>query len=118
MSRVLVDIGSSLNVLPKNSLTKLTIEGMLINLGALIVRAFDGSRWSVIGEVDHPIKIGPYTFFETFYVMDIHPAYNCLLVRLWIHVAGADTSILHPKLKFIVNGKLITIDGEEDIMVS
>lgn len=42
LSRVLVDIGSSLNVLTKKSLTKQTIEGLLVKLSTLIVRAFDG----------------------------------------------------------------------------
>ncbi|XP_050896696.1 uncharacterized protein LOC127103487 [Lathyrus oleraceus] len=118
MSRVLVDTGSSLNVLPKISLTKLTIEGLLMKPSALIMRAFDGSRRSIIGEVDLPIKIGPYTFFATFYVMDIHPVYSCLLGRPWIHAAGTVTSTLHQKLKFIISDKLVTIDGEEDILVS
>lgn len=113
-----MDTGSSLNVLQKNSLTKLSIDGLWMKPSMLIVRAFDGSRRSVIGEVDIPIKIGPYTFFVTFYVIDIHPAYNCLLGRPWIHYVGAITSTLHQKLKFIVNGKFITIDGEEDILVS
>lgn len=52
-----------------------------------------------------------------FYVMDIHLAYSCLLGRPSIHDAGAITSTLHPKLKFIKNGKLITIDREEEILV-
>lgn len=118
MSRVLVDTGSSLNVLPKNSLTKLTIEGLFMKPSALIVRAFDGSRRSVIGEVDLPIEIGSYTFFVTFYVMDIHPTYSCLLGHPRIHATGAITSTFHQKLKCIINGKLITIDGEEDILVT
>lgn len=112
-----MDTESSLNVLPKNSLTKLTIEGLLMKPNMLIVQAFDGSRWSVVGEVDLTIKIGPYTFFVTFYVMDIHPAYSCLLGCPWIHAAGAVTSTIHQKLKFTINGKLITIDREEGILV-
>lgn len=71
-----------------------------------------------MGEVDLPIKVGPFTFFTTFFVMDIYLAYNCLLGHPWIHSTRAVTSTLHQKLKFIVNGKLITIDGEEDILVS
>ncbi|XP_050895276.1 uncharacterized protein LOC127101883 [Lathyrus oleraceus] len=117
MSRLLVDIGSSLNVLPKNSFTKLTIEGLLMKLSTLVVRAFDSSRRTVMGEVDLPIKVGPYTFFTTFFVMDIFLAYSCLLGHPWIHSAGEITSTLHQKLKFIVNGKMITIDGEEDVLV-
>lgn len=66
LSRVLMDIRSSLNVLSKNSLTKLTIEGLLMKPNTLIVRAFNDSRRSVLGEVNLLITIGPYTFFITF----------------------------------------------------
>lgn len=48
---------------------------------ALIVKEFDGSRRSMIRDVDMPIRIGPNTFAMTFQVMYIHPAYICLLRR-------------------------------------
>ena len=50
--------------------------------------------------------------------MDIEPTYTCLLGRPWIHAAGVVTSTLHQKLKFLIEGKLVVIDGEEDIFVS
>lgn len=50
--------------------------------------------------------------------MDIYLAYSCLFGHPWIHSVGAVTSTLHQKLKFIINGKLITIDGKEEILVS
>lgn len=118
LSRVLVDTGYSLNVMPKGSLAKLTIEGLVMTPSELVVRAFYGSRRTVIGEVDPPMKIGPHIFSITFFVMDIHPAYNCLLGRPWIHSAGAVTSTLHQRLIFLVDDKIVVIEGEEDIMVS
>ncbi|XP_050889486.1 uncharacterized protein LOC127094739 [Lathyrus oleraceus] len=51
LSRVLVDTSSSLNVMPKSSLAKLTIEGLVMKPSELVVRAFRGSRRIVIGEV-------------------------------------------------------------------
>ena len=50
--------------------------------------------------------------------MDILSAYSCLLGRPWIHGAGAVTSTLHQKLKYPVKGKIITVYGEEEYMVS
>jgi hypothetical protein len=73
LSRVLVDTGSSLNVMPKTTLIKLPVEGISMKPNTLIVKAFDGSRRAVIGEVDLPTKIGPTIFNITFQVMDIHP---------------------------------------------
>jgi hypothetical protein len=84
----------------------------------VVVKAFDGSRKTVIGEVELPIKIGPSDFQITFQVMDIHPSYSCLLGRPWIHEAGAVTSTLHQKLKFVKNKKLVVIGGEKALLVS
>lgn len=118
LSIVLVDTGSSLNVMPKGSLAKLTIEGLVMKPSELAVRVFDGSRRTVIGEVDLPMNIGPHTFVITFFVMEIHPAYSCLLGRPWIYSVVSVTSTLHQRLKFFVNDKLVVIEGEKDIMVS
>ncbi|XP_050889361.1 uncharacterized protein LOC127094585 [Lathyrus oleraceus] len=84
----------------------------------LIVRAFDGPRRQVIREVDLPICVGPHHFSITFPVMDINPAYSCLLGRPWIHAAGAVTSTLHQRLKFLIDDKLVIVCGEEDLLVS
>ncbi|RDY00181.1 hypothetical protein CR513_16662, partial [Mucuna pruriens] len=70
-----------------------------------------------MGKVTLPISIGPMTFDITFQVRDIWPAYSCLLGRPWIHVAGAIPSSLHQKVKFIVDGQLISVMGEKEIMV-
>ncbi|KAI5388023.1 hypothetical protein KIW84_073928 [Lathyrus oleraceus] len=118
MSNVLVDTGSSLNVLPKSTLSKLSYQGPPMRQSGIVVKAFDGSRKTVIGEVDLPVKIGPSDFQITFQVMDIHPSYNCLLGRPWIHEAGAVTSTLHQKLKFVKNKKLVVVGGEKALLVS
>lgn len=118
ISRVLVDIGSSLNVFPKSTLSQLQYEGPEMRSSALIVRAFDGYQREVIGELDLPICVGPHQFTITFQVMDINPAYSCLLRRPWIHATGTVTSSLHQKLKFLVEDKLVIVFGDEDSIIS
>ncbi|GAU23956.1 hypothetical protein TSUD_183550 [Trifolium subterraneum] len=109
---------SSLNVMSKITLDKLAYRGAPLRPSALIVKAFDGSKKSVIGEINLPILVGPYEFQITFQVMDIRASYSCLLGRLWIHEAGAVTSTLHQKLKFVREGKLVIVNGEEALLVS
>ena len=58
LAYVLVDTGFSLNVLPKNSLDRLDYEGLTLKPSKIMVRAFDGSKRTVHGEVDIPIKVG------------------------------------------------------------
>src|SRR3954467_8153533 len=50
--------------------------------------------------------------------MEIHPAYSFLLGRPWIHGASAVTSTLHQKLKYLIKGKVVTVHGEEEYVVS
>lgn len=64
-----------------------------------------------------PIKIGPHVFRVTFFVIDIQPTYSCLLGRPWIHDAGAVTSTLHQKLRYVVDNQVVTVGGEEDFIV-
>ncbi|KAI5434870.1 hypothetical protein KIW84_021624 [Lathyrus oleraceus] len=118
MSNVFIDTGSSFNVLPKSTLSKLSYQGAPMRYSGVVVKAFDGSRKTVIGDVDLPVKIGLSDFHITFQVMDIHPTYRCLLGRPLIHEAGAITSILHQKLKFVKNGKLVIAGGEKALLVS
>lgn len=118
LSRVLVDIGSSLNVIPKATFIQLRFKGPEIRASVLIDKAFDGSKRQVIGEVDIPICVGPHQFTITFQVMDITSDYNCLLGRPWIHVVGAVTYTLHQRLKFMIDDKLVISCGEEDLLVN
>ncbi|KAK8609166.1 hypothetical protein V6N13_025473 [Hibiscus sabdariffa] len=96
---VLIDNGSALNVLPLATLKKSPVDSTHVKAYHNVVRAFDEY------EVD-------------FVVMDIKLAYSCLLGRPWIHAAGAVPSTLHQKLKFVIDGKLVTVQAEEDIIVS
>ncbi|XP_058774539.1 uncharacterized protein LOC131648830 [Vicia villosa] len=65
-SNVLIDTGSSLNVMPKSTLSELSYEGTPMRYNNVIVKAFDGSKKSVVGEVDFPICVGPFVFQITF----------------------------------------------------
>ncbi|KAL2325759.1 hypothetical protein Fmac_024817 [Flemingia macrophylla] len=118
IAKVLVDNGSSLKVMPKRTLDQVTIEGIQMCLSHMIVRAFDGSKHEVIGEVTLPIQVGPTIFDVEFQVMDITPAYSCLLGRHWIHNAKAVPSMLYQKVKFVVGDKLVIVQPEDDMIIS
>ncbi|XP_028215058.1 uncharacterized protein LOC114397144 [Glycine soja] len=118
MVKVLIDNGSSLNVMPNSTLDKLPFNASHLRSSSMVGRAFDGSREDIRGEIDLPIQIGPHTCQITFQVMDINPAYSSFLGRPWIHSVGVVPSTLHQRLKFMVEGQEIIVSGEEDILVS
>ena len=50
--------------------------------------------------------------------MNIVPAHSYLLGRPWIHEAGVVNSTLHQKLKFVREGKVVIINGEQELLIS
>ncbi|KAJ9147619.1 hypothetical protein P3X46_029756 [Hevea brasiliensis] len=117
VAKVLIDNGSALNVRPSATLARLPVDQSDIRQRAMVVRAFNGTRREVLGDIDLPLQIGACTFNVTFQVMNIEPAYTMLLGRPWIHSANAVPSTLHQKIKYIMDGKIITVRGEEAILV-
>ena len=83
----------------------------------MIVKAFDGIQREIIGDISLQLEIGPTTFVIEFQVLDIELGYTMLLGRPWIHEAGAVPSTLHQRVKFVVEGKLITIKVEEELLI-
>ncbi|XP_017644535.1 uncharacterized protein LOC108485206 [Gossypium arboreum] len=115
---VLIDNGSALNVLSLTTLNRLPIDSSHMKECQNIVKAVDGTESRVIGRIEVPLLIGPNTYEVDFLLMDIKPSYNCLLGRPWIHSVGAVPSSLHQKLKLVFEGRLITINAEEDIIAA
>ncbi|PKI65874.1 hypothetical protein CRG98_013732, partial [Punica granatum] len=89
IGRVMIDNGSALNVCPVSTLKQMNVDFNRIRPSKTAVRAFDGSRKEVNGEIDLVIEVGPCSFAVTFQVLDIPNAFNLLLGRPWIHAAGA-----------------------------
>ena len=100
------------------TLSRLLVDVSYMKRSHTIVKAFNGTKREVIREIELAIQIGPTTFNIEFQVMDITPSYNCLLGRPWIHMDGAVPSILHQKIKFIIDGHLICVAAEEDMIVA
>ncbi|KAA3455771.1 RNA-directed DNA polymerase (Reverse transcriptase), Ribonuclease H-like protein [Gossypium australe] len=115
---MLIDNGSALNVMPLATLSRMPVDKSYLRPCHSTVRAFDGTRREVMGKIEIPLEVGPCTYDIEFQVMDIAPSYNCLLGRPWIHSAGAVPSSLHQKIKFVMDNRLITVAGEEDIIAS
>jgi hypothetical protein len=117
VSRVLIDNGSALNVCPLSTLEKLDIDPTRVRINSMVVRAFDGTRREVLGEIDLPVEIGPQVYDINFQVLRIDSPYNLLLGRPWLHTAGAVPSSLHQKMKLIIGNQLVTILAEEPISI-
>ena len=81
LPKVLIDNGSSLNVMPLYTLMRLPVDRSYMRHTKTVVRAIDGTRREVTREIEIEMQIGPCTFIVEFQVMDISSSYNYLLGR-------------------------------------
>ncbi|RDY07405.1 hypothetical protein CR513_08501, partial [Mucuna pruriens] len=93
IARVLIENGSSLNVMPKATLDMLHSVGATLKNSPVVVRAFDESKQEVMGEISLLVRIGSTTFDITFQVIDI-------------------------QVKFIVDQQIIRITGEKELIIN
>ena len=62
LPKVLIDNGLSLNVMPLSTLMRLLVDRSYMRHTRTMVRAFDGTRREVIGEIEIEMQIGPCMF--------------------------------------------------------
>ncbi|KAI4315923.1 hypothetical protein L6164_023951 [Bauhinia variegata] len=89
-----------------------------ITLNNVVVRAFNGTRREVLGDIQLELEIRLSKFGVNFQVIEIEPTYTMLLGRPWIHVVGVVSSTFHQKLKFVNNKWVITVHNDESLPVT
>ncbi|KAI4351299.1 hypothetical protein L6164_005675 [Bauhinia variegata] len=79
--------------------TNLPVNSSLMQSSSIVVRAFDGTRREVLGDIVLPLEIGLSKFNANFLVIDIEPTYTMLLGRPLIYVTGAISSNIMTSLE-------------------
>ena len=115
---VLLDNGSALNVCLLVTAIALGFSPSDFGPSTQIVKAYDEPQRTVLGTLNTHVIIGPVIYSILFQVLRIQSSFNLLLGRPWIHEAGAIPSSLHQKVKFIHEGRIITIQSDRDVITS
>ena len=71
-----------------------------------------------MGIITTHVMIGPVRYSMLFQVLRIQSSFNMLLGHPWIHKAGAIPYSLHQKVKFIHEGRIITVQSDRDVVTS
>ena len=108
---VLLNNGYALNVYPFSTVIALRYGPIDFEPSTQTMRVFDSTRREVMGTLTLELMIGLVVFQVLFQILRILVSFNLLLGRPWIHCAGAIPSSLHLKVKFIHDGRVITISS-------
>ena len=91
--RILVDTGSSVDIITKDCLQKLSHPGRAVDPITTPVLGFGGQEVTPAGTVRLPVRFGDKTRFRSlevdFLVVDVPTAYNVILGRPTLHKAKA-----------------------------
>jgi len=115
MHRVLIDGGSSVNLIMLWALKTmgLKVEDLIKNTTTLV--GFSGETKQTMGQISLPIYAHGVTSFQIFQVIDCSTSYNVLQGRPWIHGVKAVPSTFHQCVKIPSRWGVVTIKGEKEV---
>ncbi|XP_038718291.1 uncharacterized protein LOC120011280 [Tripterygium wilfordii] len=113
IKRVLIDNGSSANVLMLSTLKKMNIDENRVVRRSTILIGFGGEQKFTEGEIALPVYAGGVNCQTKFLVLDCHSPFNIILGRPWIHEMKAVPSTYHQVVKFPTAAGIKEIYGEQ-----
>ncbi|XP_059650669.1 uncharacterized protein LOC132296485 [Cornus florida] len=97
--KVLIDPGSSANVMPRDTFDRLEIKPDRLKHTGNPLLGFDRKRAEPIGTVEVVVHAAERVLMESFVVVEIHPSYNLLMGKGWIHRVQGVHSTLHQVMR-------------------
>ncbi|XP_010513511.1 PREDICTED: uncharacterized protein LOC104789525 [Camelina sativa] len=114
MKRILIDNGSSTNILYMQAYKELGLDEGGLTRKSIPLVGFSGEVKQSIGEVTLPVYAEGVNKHTKFLVVDCASAYNAIMGRPWIHDMAAIPSTLHQTIKFPTPWGVKEILGEQE----
>ncbi|CAL2239320.1 unnamed protein product [Prunus armeniaca] len=108
VSKVFVDYGATINILPYSLMKKLDKSKEDLIPSDVVMSSFVGDKSKTIGVLPLKITVADQTRVAAFYVVESSMDYNILLGRDWIHQSGCIPSSLF-QLLFFWDGQRVSI---------
>ncbi|CAL9019066.1 unnamed protein product [Prunus brigantina] len=113
MSKVFVDCGAMINILPYSLMRKLDKLREDLIPSDVVISSFVGDKSKTIGVLPLKITVADQTRVAAFYVVESSVDYNILLGRDWIHQSGCIPSSLFQLLFFWDGQRVSTYPADE-----
>ncbi|XP_026410946.1 uncharacterized protein LOC113306195 [Papaver somniferum] len=111
--RILVDTGSSVNVLFSGAYSSMNLPHNLIEEDENPIISFSGEVTKEIGKVKIPITVADKSVLGNFLLLDCRAPYNAIVGRDWLHEIGAVTSSYPQCLNFISPEGVVKVRSDQ-----
>ena len=115
VSRILVDNGSSADVLFLSTLKEMELSESDIESSTTVLTGFNGESTAAVGKIKLPVFAGGENKLTTFLVLDCPSAYNIILGRPWIHAMKAVPSTYHQRIRLPTKRGVKEIKGNQEV---
>ncbi|MHC6131836.1 retropepsin-like aspartic protease, partial [Serratia marcescens] len=113
INRVMIDPGSSLNLMTTRTLRTLSLSIKHLNRERISIRGFNSSVQMSLGTIVLPVCIGLLDSEAKFHIIDVDTSYKVLLGRPWLHQYEIIPSTFHQCIKFRLNDQEHTVYGDK-----
>ena len=113
IKRVLIDTGSSANIIFTTTLADMSVDQNTISRRSTVLIGFSGEQKFTIGEIVLPVYAEGINKMTTFLILDSPSAYNMIMGRPWIHDMRAVSSTLHQVIRFPTRWGIREIKGDQ-----
>ena len=110
---VLVDQGSAMEVMYPDLYKGLNLKLEDLTAYDSPLVSFKGKTVTPRGQIRLPIQTGSDIVEVDFIVVDIYSPYTAIVAGPWLHALGAVSSTLHQKVKYLSEGRVKEVIGDQ-----
>ncbi|XP_052299551.1 uncharacterized protein LOC127903038 [Citrus sinensis] len=117
LRRILVDTGSSVDILFKSALDDMGISDLKLERTNTSLKGFGGGRLTPLGIIELPITVGTKPFERTmmldFVMVEERSPYQMILGRPFMRISQCVVSMHYLALKYRINGVVGVVKGDQ-----
>ena len=115
VKRVMVDQGSPAEIMYPDLYKGLNLRAEVLTPYSSPLVSFEGKIIIPKGQIRLPVQIGSEVVEVDFIVVDAYSSYTAIVARPWLHTLGVVSSTLHQKVKYLSEGQIKEILGDQSM---
>nr|XP_023876861.1 uncharacterized protein LOC111989307 [Quercus suber] len=115
VKRVMVDQGSTAEIMYPDLYKGLNLKHDDLKPYSSPLVSFEGRVVIPKGQIRLPVQTGMEIVEVDFIVIDAYSPYTAIVAKPWLHTLGAVSSTLHQKVKYLSDGQVGEIWGDQSM---